>query len=208
MRKLIKIFRNWFYTKLDILGKEVSMFVLGLFFLFMSFYFNDKVMTNNYFLFFVWSYRIFAILLFVPFAKHIFNSKSEIISVEVENSRELKNTNISNMKETEFKDFFLGNSFDEFKNISFENNLITKDGNWVFGRKRDISLMLAVLVENGLIKTQENYKAFQGVCEKYFDLTFDYSEMTTVINDVLENNIQDRDIVIYKKFNVLYDIKV
>ena len=68
--------------------------------------------------------------------------------------------------------------------------------------------MIAVLVENGLIKSQNNYTKFHVVCEKYFDSTFDYSEMTTVINDVLGNDIQKRDKVIYKKFNGSYDIKL
>ena len=208
MEKAVKTFREYFYAKLEILGKEVSMFLIGLFFLFIAIYFFFNMQTNKYFLFFVCAFGILAFLLLIPLAKQFFYLKSEICSTEVENPKELKNPNFADLIENEFCHFFLGNSFDEFKNISLKNNLITKDGNWNFNRKRDISLMLAVLVENGLIKTQNNYKTLHAVCENYFDLTFDYSEMTTVIKDVLENNIQERDIVIYNKFNSSYDIKV
>lgn len=208
MGKFIKTFREYFFAKLEILGKEVSMFLIGLFFLFIAIYFFFNMQTNKYFLFFVWAYGILAFLLLIPLVKQFFHLKSEISSTEVENPKELKNPNFADLKGNEFCDFFLGNSFDKFKNISLKNNLITKDGNWNFKRKRDISLMLAVLVENGLIKTQNNYTTLHVVCQNYFDLTFDYSEMTTVIKDVLENNIQERDIVIYNKFNSSYDIKV
>lgn len=90
MRKLIKIFRNWFYTKLDILGKEVSMSILGFFFLFITIYFLFNMQTNRYFLFFVLAYGILTFFLFVPYVKHVFNSKSEIIKTE-ENSVENNN---------------------------------------------------------------------------------------------------------------------
>lgn len=208
MRKLIKMFRDWFSTKLGVLGKEVSMSILGFFFLFIAIYFFFNMQTNKYFLFFVWAYGILAFLLLIPLLKQFFYLKSEISSTEVENPKELKNPNFADLKGNEFCDFFLGNSFDKFKNISLKDNLVTNDGNWNFKRKRDISLMLAVLVENGLIKTQNNYTTLHVVCQNYFDLTFDYSEMTTVIKDVLENNIQERDIVIYNKFNSSYDIKL
>lgn len=208
MRKFVKMFRDWFANKLGILPKEISMSILGFFFLFIAIYFSFNMQANKYFLFFVWSFGILTFLYFVPLIKLGFNSKNEIISYDVENSKELKKINVSNFKENEFSDFFWGNSFDDFKNISLKNNLITKDGCWLFARKRDISLLIAVLVENGLIKSQNNYKRFHGFCEKYFDSTFDYSEMTTVINDVLENDIQKRDVVIYNQFNVFYDIKL
>ena len=139
MGKSIKVFKDYFSAKLEILGKEVSMFLLGLLFLFVAIYFILNMQTNKYFLFFVCAFGILAFLFLVPFAKQFFYLKSEISSVEIENLSPLKNKKNSNFKENEFGEFFLGNSFDEFKKISLKNNLITKDGDWLFGRKRDIS---------------------------------------------------------------------
>mgnify|MGYP006185773833 CR=1 FL=1 len=85
--------------------------------------------TNKYFLFFVWAYGILAFLLLIPLVKQFFYLKSEISSTEVENPKELKNPNFADLKGNEFCDFFLGNSFDKFKNISFIVKLFTSNAN-------------------------------------------------------------------------------
>jgi hypothetical protein len=127
MVKLIKMFRDRISTKLGVLGKEVSMSILGFFFLFIAISFFFNMQTNKYFLFFVWAYGILTFFFFVPLLKHGFNSKNEIISTQVENSRESINTNILNIKETEFRDFFLEGKFDDLLKLCIQNNLINSD---------------------------------------------------------------------------------
>lgn len=117
-----------------------------------------------------------------------------------------------NPNENHLKEYFYGNNFDEIKKLCIENNVINNSGFWVFkynnkNRKRDISVFIAKLDENGLFKNEINMREVHNTFSEYFKVNFDYPEMTKVILDVKNDVLQKNDIKIYEKFSFLDIVK-
>jgi len=124
--------------------------------------------------------------------------------------REVDIKSFYNNTEHEFRKLFSENSFYEVQKMLINANHVDKNGKWIseeLKRDRDISVLIAILLNNGLLKPI-NLKTINIAAKSFFKKEFDYSRMTEVINDFKENTIKDNDMDTYQKLQFLDNIRI
>ena len=107
-----------------------------------------------------------------------------------------------------FKSFFKEGTFENFEKLSINAGIISEEGKWIFkGIKRDYSILILKLRDSQIIEIKDNHKKqFHKAFENYFNLTFDYSPMTTIIKEGYEA-LSNTDKETYHLFSFIDNIK-
>ena len=111
--------------------------------------------------------------------------------------------------EEEFMSFFQGKAFYDFRNIAIENKIISESGKYIYSTtQRHLAVLIGKLYDNRLI-TDVNRTDFCLVAKKYFQTNIDYSEMNTVINDCLKDELTSKnDKKAFEKLKIFDSIKI
>lgn len=175
-------------------------FIISLLLVFFYYFYENEFSKSTGFLKYLWFGIICAGIIvasmFVKVLNRELDNKDKVVN-------ELKNLGYEN----EFKSLFTGNSFEDFKTESIKCGLISDSGKWIFSdRKRDYSILIGRLIDSKII-VNNNRKTLHLASENYFEINFDYTAMTTIINEG-KKKLSAKDMETYNSFSFIDNIKV
>lgn len=121
---------------------------------------------------------------------------------------EEKFLNKSNINE--FKSLFENRVFNQIMSELKKLNILEESGKWNISgplkNKRDISILISILIGNAMLPAN-NYKETHRLARLYFQVDFNYEEMTKLIKNYKDNDAESKDVKSYKLLAFIENIR-